>query len=78
MFVVARFTVSEFDNMEAVATARVPILKLRHRETGVECDICVNHTLPVYNSYLIKMYCAVDTRVRPLVLLVGAIEPLSN
>jgi DNA polymerase sigma len=59
-----------YSGVEAITTARVPIIKLTHVATGVECDVCVNQTMALHNSLLLKCYSCVDPRVRPFVLMV--------
>ena len=56
--------------IQAITSARVPILKLTDGATGTECDICINQHFGVHNSLLLKTYSMVDARVRPLVLAV--------
>ena len=33
---------------DAITTARIPILKLSEKTTGIEVDICINSMLPMY------------------------------
>eukprot|EP00039_Didymoeca_costata_P014126 m.225025 g.225025 ORF g.225025 m.225025 type:complete len:912 (+) comp15952_c0_seq8:189-2924(+) len=56
--------------VDVIATARVPIVKLHQKSSGIECDISLNHTLPLSNTLLLQTYAQVDARVRALVLLV--------
>lgn len=53
-----------------VIPASVPILKFMDTISGCECDINVNNTVGVRNTHLLRAYCGVDYRVRPLVMLV--------
>lgn len=51
-----------FCKVDAIPTARVPIIKITHTETGIECDICVNQTLSTHNSLLLKV-CSLQISV---------------
>ena len=67
----ARIDACDFCEVEkTVLTARIPIVQLKQASTGVECDICVNQELPMYNTLLLHTYTQVDPRVRQLVLAV--------
>eukprot|EP00055_Hartaetosiga_balthica_P017592 m.119367 g.119367 ORF g.119367 m.119367 type:complete len:457 (+) comp9355_c0_seq1:36-1406(+) len=55
---------------EFVEKARVPIVKGKHRELGVEMDINVNNPLGVRNTLLLSRYCSIDDRVQKLGFLV--------
>jgi DNA polymerase sigma len=47
--------------------ARVPIIHWAPRKPGyLACDISVNNNLAVINSRLVGSYCAIDSRVQPL------------
>jgi DNA polymerase sigma len=59
-----------YDTILALPNARVPILKFVHTDTGVACDITFNRPLSMHNSALLRTYCEMDPRVRPLVLAV--------
>ena len=59
-----------FGEIEAITTARVPILKTKHLSTGVELDLCVNQLLPLQNTSLLRTYVDCDDRVRPLALFI--------
>eukprot|EP00948_MAST-09A_sp_MAST-9A-sp1_P001322 g1322.t1 len=43
-------------SVTAIAHARVPVVKLVFN-CGIECDICVNNTLAVFNSHMLRSYC---------------------
>lgn len=53
-----------FCDVVAVHSAKVPIVKLRHRPTGLEADISVYNQLGRRNSHLLATYSAIDSRVR--------------
>lgn len=50
--------------------AKVPILKLRETEYGIDIDINVNNAVGIRNTHLLHAYTLCDWRVRPLVLVV--------
>lgn len=45
----------EFTEVQAILSARVPILKLLHTATNVQCDVTVNRPISVHNSCLLKV-----------------------
>ncbi|KAJ0396052.1 hypothetical protein ATCC90586_005639 [Pythium insidiosum] len=47
-------------------TARIPIVIFRMRESGVECDLCVENQLAQRNTSLLRAYANADDRVRVL------------
>ncbi|CAI9099305.1 OLC1v1036100C1 [Oldenlandia corymbosa var. corymbosa] len=49
-----------------VTTAKVPVLKVVDRGTGVECDLSVENQDGVLKSKLIYMICSIDERFRKL------------
>eukprot|EP00943_MAST-04B_sp_MAST-4B-sp1_P006975 g6975.t1 len=53
-----------FDDINVIARARVPIVKFQELNSGIECDICVDNELAVYNTQLLKAYASLDPRVR--------------
>lgn len=53
-----------FSNIVPIASAKVPIVKLKHRKTGLESDISLYNTLGRRNSQLLATYSAIDPRVR--------------
>ena len=59
-----------FEVSVRILDARVPILKLQHRATGIECDMCVDNTLAIRNTLLLRTYASIDPRVRRLVFAV--------
>ena len=65
----------EFMQVEAVDRARVPILKLQHRASGLQCDISIGNRLAVQKTRLLHAYVRLDQRVRPLCLIVKHCVP---
>jgi len=61
------FTLREF-----VSSARVPVLKLQHRATGIDIDLIEGSTnrMGLLNTQLLRDYASADPRVRPLMLAV--------
>ncbi|KAJ1475144.1 hypothetical protein T484DRAFT_3201066 [Baffinella frigidus] len=56
----------------AVLSARVPVVQLKDPTTGVCADLSVQNDLPVFKSQLFKDYSSIDSRFRPLIMLVKA------
>ncbi|XP_030323620.1 poly(A) RNA polymerase GLD2 isoform X3 [Calypte anna] len=50
--------------------AKVPIVKFRDKVSDVEFDLNVNNTVGIRNTFLLRTYAYVESRVRPLVLVV--------
>ncbi len=57
---------SGFGEVQALESARVPVVKFMHLKSGLHCDICVNNTLALHNTKLIRDYITLDPRVRKL------------
>ncbi|XP_044013874.1 uncharacterized protein LOC122856247 [Aphidius gifuensis] len=53
-----------------ILNARIPIIKLVHRTTLIDCDISFNNGLAVENSNLIKIYCDKNSNCRKLILFI--------
>ena len=60
-----RENLRDFQVTKFVPGARAPLLTLA-RADGVVVDITVGNHLPVYNSRLVKEYCELDARLKPL------------
>ncbi|KAI9259058.1 hypothetical protein BY458DRAFT_517649 [Sporodiniella umbellata] len=52
-----------------VPRAKVPIVRLFDPEMQLSCDINVNNTIALQNTEMIKVYVALDPRVRPLIMI---------
>jgi DNA polymerase sigma len=52
--------------VEGIPTARVPIVKLVHARTGIQCDVGINSHLGLLNTKLLRLYTELDQRVRPV------------
>ncbi|KAJ1277617.1 hypothetical protein BS78_04G017100 [Paspalum vaginatum] len=59
-----------FDNVEAITGARVPIVRMTDPASGFSCDICINNLLAVANTKLLKDYAQLDQRLLQLAFLV--------
>ncbi|CDY27369.1 BnaC04g50360D [Brassica napus] len=59
-----------FQNVQALTRARVPIVKLMDPVTGISCDICINNVLAVVNTKLLRDYSMIDIRLRQLAFIV--------
>jgi terminal uridylyltransferase len=57
---------SEFDQIEERVSAKVPIVKFRHRKTMIEGDISLYNTLALQNTHLLRTYAECDPRTRVL------------
>lgn len=53
-----------------VSTAKVPIVKIWDPELELACDMNVNNTLALENTRMIKTYVQLDSRVRPLAMII--------
>ncbi|KAI9319841.1 hypothetical protein BX666DRAFT_1335410 [Dichotomocladium elegans] len=53
-----------------VPHAKVPIVKMWDPQLQLACDMNVNNTLALQNTKMIKTYCAIDARVRPLAMVI--------
>ena len=58
-----------FADVNLVAHARVPLIKFRDPQTGVNCDVCVGND-GVYKSAVLGTMANLDSRYRDLVFLV--------
>ncbi|CAL8141311.1 unnamed protein product [Orchesella dallaii] len=57
-------------NIIAVRSARIPIIKLTHATTNVNCDISFENRLSVQNTKLMSLCIKLDPRVFPLMVLI--------
>lgn len=53
-----------------VSNAKVPIVKIWDPELSLACDMNVNNTLALENTRMIKTYVEIDSRVRPLAMII--------
>ncbi|XP_028443137.1 terminal uridylyltransferase 4 isoform X1 [Perca flavescens] len=51
-------------NILPITTAKVPIVKFEHRQSGLEGDISLYNTLAQHNTRMLAMYAALDPRVQ--------------
>ncbi|XP_070545913.1 speckle targeted PIP5K1A-regulated poly(A) polymerase-like [Ptychodera flava] len=56
--------------VKAITTARCPVVKFTHADSGMACDIAINNRLAMENTELLHMYGNFDERVRPMVYVV--------
>lgn len=56
--------------VQPILGARVPVLKVVDRGTGIECDISVENKDGISRSLMINLMCLVDGRFRILSFLV--------
>ena len=62
--------VSNMKFMQAITSARVPIVKMSDPGSGFSCDICINNLFAVANTKLLKDYAQIDQRLLQLAFLV--------
>jgi len=58
------------ERVVCVSSAKVPIVKVWDPELQVACDINVNNPLALENTEMVRAYVAIDTRVRPLAMII--------
>ncbi|PIK57686.1 hypothetical protein BSL78_05370 [Apostichopus japonicus] len=56
--------------VQTITSARKPVIKFVHKDSGLHCDIILNNRLVLRNTELIHFYCTLDPVVRPLILLI--------
>jgi DNA polymerase sigma len=56
----------EFDMIEERVSAKVPIVKFRHRRSMIEGDISLYNTLALQNTDLLRAYAEIDERTKML------------
>ena len=54
-------------DIEGIFGARIPLLKFKDSESGIECDICINNTSGIPNSKLTRLYCEFDQRAHIMI-----------
>ncbi|KAH0846669.1 PAP/25A associated domain family [Fonsecaea pedrosoi] len=58
------------ERVVCVSSAKVPIVKIWDPELHVACDINVNNPLALENTQLVRTYVSIDSRVRPLAMII--------
>ncbi|KIX10505.1 uncharacterized protein Z518_01588 [Rhinocladiella mackenziei CBS 650.93] len=58
------------ERVVCVSSAKVPIVKVWDPELQVACDINVNNPLALENTELVRTYVNIDSRVRPLAMII--------
>ncbi len=53
-------------NVQAITSAKVPIIKFVHRDTQLEGDISLYNVLALENTHMLRAYSSMDKRVRIL------------
>lgn len=56
--------------LDLIQWARIPIIKLKHRATNIEVDICLDNQMGVQNTFMLREYVASDYRIHCLLLAV--------
>ncbi|XP_048583969.1 poly(A) RNA polymerase GLD2 [Nematostella vectensis] len=60
----------DFIRENQVIFATVPIVKFVDAVSNCECDININNHVGIRNTHLLRAYCLVDSRVKPLIMIV--------
>lgn len=55
-----------FNNILVIKSARCPLVKFEHVQSGLKCDLSMNNRLALQNTRLIKLVCDVDPRIQAL------------
>ena len=58
----------DMENIQVIATAKVPIIKFTDERTKIPVDISINNTLALHNTRLLKKYGDLDERIRKCIL----------
>uniref|UniRef100_A0ACD5TBY4 Uncharacterized protein n=1 Tax=Avena sativa TaxID=4498 RepID=A0ACD5TBY4_AVESA len=59
-----------FGDVEAITSARVPIVRMLDSGSGFSCDICINNLFAVANTKLLRDYAQIDGRLLQLASIV--------
>lgn len=73
-----RYEKSRFDNIEERTSAKVPIVKFKHRRSNIEGDISLYNTLALYNTELLRSYVDIDNRTKTLGYMVKHFAKVCN
>ena len=57
-------------DLEAITTARVPIVHFVDSNTGLQCDICQDNVFALRNTKLLRAYCDISKSARALIFTV--------
>ena len=60
----------EFEQVEAIDRARVPILKLKHAASKLQCDVSIGNELAGRKTRLLHAYVQMDARVQQLCMII--------
>ena len=60
----------QMEEVHARPKARVPIVALKDKATGLKCDICMCNKLALINSRLLRSYMQLDPRARQLAFII--------
>ena len=61
---------AEWEGLDAITTARVPIVRFVHGPTKLQCDICQDNVFALRNTLLLRTYALVSPRARSLIFTV--------
>ena len=63
-------TEEKYSNVSAISNAKIPIIKIQDRKTGIKCDINFTADMGVKNSKFLSYLASLDRRCVPFVLTV--------
>ena len=66
--ILPKYGMKEIDTVRI--TARIPIIQFVDGKTGIECDVCVNNSLALRNTRLLRSYSYADPRVRQVAYII--------
>ena len=58
----------DMEDIQVIASAKVPIIKFRDERTKIPVDISINNTLALHNTNLLKRYGELDSRIKQCIL----------